>query len=279
MESKDNNYLYNYKELNADHDLKWYDFGARFYDAVIGRFSGVDPLAEKFAHVTTYNYAENEPIANIDLWGLQKFSAIINDVKSWVNENFNIRNLIMGSTTEKVETLSKIHDNSNNAEATTNAVYDQVDSAADCVGNASDIVQNTALAATATNGGLSAEASVPIAAGAEVVGNVALGIKVATDYARDGKIDQTGGSVAIKLVSTTVGNFVSSKIESIRNMGTNSSNTKEAVKAVAAGVINTAEKIAESKASDSTNSSASSSRNTSTFKFVVTDSNSSTRSN
>ena len=32
MEPKDNNYLYNYKELNADHDLKWYDYGARFYD-------------------------------------------------------------------------------------------------------------------------------------------------------------------------------------------------------------------------------------------------------
>ena len=44
------------------------------YDAVLGRFTGVDPISEQFAHVSTYNYAENSPIANIDLWGLQAFS-------------------------------------------------------------------------------------------------------------------------------------------------------------------------------------------------------------
>ena len=32
---------------------------------------GVDPISEKFPHVSTYNYAENEPIGHIDLWGLQ----------------------------------------------------------------------------------------------------------------------------------------------------------------------------------------------------------------
>ena len=38
---------------------------------------GVDPIADQFPHVTTYNYAENEPIAHIDLWGLQKVLAIM----------------------------------------------------------------------------------------------------------------------------------------------------------------------------------------------------------
>lgn len=37
----------------------------------IERFSGVDPIASKFPHVNPYNYAENSPIVNIDLWGLQ----------------------------------------------------------------------------------------------------------------------------------------------------------------------------------------------------------------
>jgi hypothetical protein len=51
--------------------MDWYDYGKRFYDPVIGRFTGVDPIAEDFYYVTPFNYAENSPIANIDLWGLQ----------------------------------------------------------------------------------------------------------------------------------------------------------------------------------------------------------------
>ena len=43
------------------------------YDPQIGRFTGVDPISDQFPHVSTYNYAENEPIANIDLHGLQKY--------------------------------------------------------------------------------------------------------------------------------------------------------------------------------------------------------------
>jgi hypothetical protein len=33
---------------------------------------GVDPIASQFPHVSVFNYAENEPIKHIDLWGLQK---------------------------------------------------------------------------------------------------------------------------------------------------------------------------------------------------------------
>ena len=70
----ENKYLYNGKERTTDLGLNWDDYGFRWYDPAIGRFTGVDPIADQFAHVTVYNYAENEPIANIDLWGLQKVS-------------------------------------------------------------------------------------------------------------------------------------------------------------------------------------------------------------
>ena len=71
---KGNRYRYNGKELEDDFGLNWYAYGARYYDPAIGRFTGVDLIADEFAWVTPYNYAENEPIANIDLWGLQKFN-------------------------------------------------------------------------------------------------------------------------------------------------------------------------------------------------------------
>ncbi len=67
----DNRYQYNGKELNNDHGLGWYNYGARFYDAVLGRFAGVDPMADQFPYVSTYNYAENMVPNAIDLWGLQ----------------------------------------------------------------------------------------------------------------------------------------------------------------------------------------------------------------
>ena len=67
-------YKYNNKEQNSEYGLEWMDFGNRWMMTWVPQFSGVDPISEKFPHVSTYNYAENSPIANIDLWGLQKFS-------------------------------------------------------------------------------------------------------------------------------------------------------------------------------------------------------------
>lgn len=42
----------------------------------IGRFTGVDPISNQYPHVSVYNYAENEPISSIDLWGLQKVNVM-----------------------------------------------------------------------------------------------------------------------------------------------------------------------------------------------------------
>ncbi len=72
--ARDNKYQYNGKEIQDDWSLNLYAYGARYYDAALGRFTGVDPIADQFPHVTTYNYAENEPVGNIDLHGLQKLS-------------------------------------------------------------------------------------------------------------------------------------------------------------------------------------------------------------
>jgi RHS repeat-associated protein len=62
----ENQYQYNGKELNADFGLDLYDYGARWYDASVGRWHGVDPLAEAFIVHSPYNYGVNNPIMMID---------------------------------------------------------------------------------------------------------------------------------------------------------------------------------------------------------------------
>jgi RHS repeat-associated protein len=56
-----NNYLYDAgNELNATTD--WYETFFRGYDAALGKFLQVDPMADKFASISTYNYGLNNPI-------------------------------------------------------------------------------------------------------------------------------------------------------------------------------------------------------------------------
>ena len=65
----ENHYLYNGKELNSDFGLDWSDYGARYYDAAIGRFTTVDLMAEERDWLTVYNYVQNNPILRIDPTG------------------------------------------------------------------------------------------------------------------------------------------------------------------------------------------------------------------
>ena len=53
--------------LREELGLNWLDYGARFYDGVIGRFHTLDPLAEKYLSNTPYNYGAYNPILLIDV--------------------------------------------------------------------------------------------------------------------------------------------------------------------------------------------------------------------
>ncbi len=62
-------YKYNGKEFDSKKGLNWYDYGARHYDAALGRFMTVDPMAEKYYPTSLYEYCLNNPVKFIDIDG------------------------------------------------------------------------------------------------------------------------------------------------------------------------------------------------------------------
>ena len=62
-------YKYNGKELDAKKGLNWYDYGARHYDAALGRFTTNDRFAEKYHSMSPYQYGANNPVKHIDVNG------------------------------------------------------------------------------------------------------------------------------------------------------------------------------------------------------------------
>ena len=59
-------YKYNGKELDRVSGLNLYDYGARYYDATIGRWCMVDSLSEKYYSFNSYNYCGNNPVRYVD---------------------------------------------------------------------------------------------------------------------------------------------------------------------------------------------------------------------
>ena len=59
-------YKYNGKELDTKNGLNWYDYGARHYDAALGRWHVVDPLSYNHNDISPYSYCLNNPLKFVD---------------------------------------------------------------------------------------------------------------------------------------------------------------------------------------------------------------------
>lgn len=59
-------YKYNGKELDMMHGLNTYDYGARQYCSILPMWDRVDPLCEKYYHISPYAYCGNNPVRFVD---------------------------------------------------------------------------------------------------------------------------------------------------------------------------------------------------------------------
>ena len=66
--SNGNRYRFTGKELGDETGL--YDFSARFMHARFGRFTTIDPLAEKYPNISPYAYCNGNPVRYIDPDGM-----------------------------------------------------------------------------------------------------------------------------------------------------------------------------------------------------------------
>ncbi len=83
------------------------DYGMRIYDPRIGRFNSVDPLFKEFPELSTYQFASNSPIANIDLDGLERASFQIMWNQAGIHSKQDGINVAKEGTKEGLKNIGK----------------------------------------------------------------------------------------------------------------------------------------------------------------------------
>jgi RHS repeat-associated protein len=75
-----NSYRYGFNGKENDLESGTQDYGMRIYNPALGKFLSVDPLSKSYPWNSTFAFAENSPIENIDLDGFEKHTIHVKDV-------------------------------------------------------------------------------------------------------------------------------------------------------------------------------------------------------
>ena len=88
-------YLYNGKEFVEAHGLNEYDSQARMYYAPIMRTTTMDPLAEKYYHISPYAWCGNNPIMYVDpdgrhIWEFDANGNLVHRIDDYIQDALRI---------------------------------------------------------------------------------------------------------------------------------------------------------------------------------------------
>ena len=91
-------FQYNGKEKQEDFGLNWTDYGARMYDAQLGRWHSVDPSAATYFNVSPFIYVNNNPILCIDPDGRDWIVSTWHNKKGELQINLTYYGVIVNSS-------------------------------------------------------------------------------------------------------------------------------------------------------------------------------------
>lgn len=72
--TENNHQTYLGQEFQKELDLNWHSYKWRNADPALGRFFGVDPIAEDYPNQTGYQFASNNPVWKIEIEGLEGYT-------------------------------------------------------------------------------------------------------------------------------------------------------------------------------------------------------------
>jgi RHS repeat-associated protein len=128
-------YRFNGKEFSEE--LGLYDYGARWYDPAVARWTTVDPLASSMASWSPYNYVYNNPLKFTDPTGMAPFTDYYNQngkhVKN-VDDGSDAKVMVM-TTSKKAEDVDAAIANGETGPVASNAALEQMDAAYEATAN------------------------------------------------------------------------------------------------------------------------------------------------